>query len=186
VALSDQPKVQHASVWGNVSYGPAMLIYMCHFLVYNPVYLSMMIAVFNLISIFAVIVIGAKYFTKEIGLLAGIFLATNPWWVIFSRMIYNPTLIITIVSVAMLLTFAVIQKRQTFNVLILVTFDTATNLLLSIYFVLITVFLYLSILYHKHLFIGIFLSIVLYIPSIILQQRLFKKFFQVLVFIKQD
>lgn len=112
----DTQKFAEKSPWGNISWGPSLFLFFSPFFLIsqNPVTVSLLISIFNLLSIVLVIYLGYRFFSFTTGLVAGIFLATMPWWWIFSRMIYQPTPVPTFVALMMLLTFMVLEKPKSF------------------------------------------------------------------------
>lgn len=102
--------------WGNISWGPAIFYFFAPFFIFtkDPLHVSYLISIFNLTSVLGIVFIGSKYFSKKVGLIAGLILATNPWWVIFSRMIYQPTPVISLVTISMILFFKTIKKPKSF------------------------------------------------------------------------
>lgn len=100
--------------WGNISWGPALVFFFAFILKVSgdPIIASQIVAILNLISVLTVFYIGWKFFSLRIGVIAGFLLATQPWWVIFSRMIYQPSFVPTLISLSMLLTFLVLKESK--------------------------------------------------------------------------
>lgn len=100
--------------WGNVSWGPSLTFFFASVLAISrsPLVASQIIAVLNLISVAAVFYIGWRFFSPKVGVVAGLILAAHPWWVIFSRMFYQPSFVPSLVSISMLLTFLVLRSRK--------------------------------------------------------------------------
>lgn len=168
----DTQKFAEKSPWGNISWGPSLFLFYTPFLLISrdPIILSVSIALFNLLSILLTIFIGKKFFSSKVGLIAGLTLATQPWWFIFSRMIYQPTPIITIVSLSMFLFFAVYKNPKSlwYSLLIFSWIFLIELYAHSVLFVGLSAFLlFLSQrlkLINKYLFIGLLLSTTLIIP----------------------
>lgn len=91
--------------WGYPSWGPMQIFFYSPFVSIskNPILISILIIIFNSISIIAIYLIGKILISPKAGLLASILLATNPWWLIFSRMIYQPTPIVTLLTLCIIL-----------------------------------------------------------------------------------
>ncbi len=170
--LIDTQKFAEKSPWGNISWGPSLFFFYAPFFLVsrNPLLVSNMIAIFNLVSVVLVIYLGQKYFSKVAGLVAGLLLATHPWWYIFSRMIYQPTAVVSLIAISMVLFFMTLRKPNSFW-LALTIFSWVFLVELyvhSISFVLISaVSLFASIkfkLINRYLIIGIVTSLLLTVP----------------------
>ena len=159
------------NAWGQSSWGPIQIFFFAPFVMIsrNPVVLSTLIAIFNLISVLAVIYIGSKFISPFVGIVSGLFLATHPWWVIFSRMIYEPTPIPTFVSLGILVIFLVVKYKQTKWIIFLFPI---WSVLLQLYYHAITfvgigfigVLTQINKISVKYLFVGIFVSLILFLP----------------------
>jgi len=136
----------------------------------NPLLISYLVSIFNLISIIGIIYLASKYLSKTTGLVSGLILATQPWWVIFSRMIYQPTPVVSLMIISMILFFLIIKKPNS----IFYTFYIFLSVfLIEIYihtssFVVISVLLIILYLkkkiFNKFLVLGVFLSLFLIVP----------------------
>lgn len=173
--IFETQKFAEKSPWGNISWGPALFYFYTPFLFLskNPLLISYLISLFNLLSIMIIIYIGSKYISQKAGLLAGLILATQPWWTIFSRMIYQPTPVITLVTISMFLFLYTLKKPNSLLYSLLIF---SWIFLIEIYvhtfsFVLVSVLLLIIYLkkrfINKFLIIGIIISSILIIPFII-------------------
>lgn len=160
--------------WGYLSWGPSATFLFSLFFRFsgNPIVVSQIIAVFNFLSVIMVFYIGWRFYNFYVGAIAGFFLATHPWWIVFSRMIYTPSPIPSLVSVAMLLTFLIFEKKSTYvwsmliflwGILIQIYISTASIILSSA--VASLIYMRKQIL-SRFTLLGIFLLIILFIPSI--------------------
>lgn len=93
--------------WGYPSWGPVQIFFYSIFLLIskNPIVFSVLIAVFNLLSVVFVYLTAKGMFTRRAGLIAALALATHPWWVIFSRMLYQPSVVPTFVAATIYVTY---------------------------------------------------------------------------------
>ena len=100
--------------WGNVSWGPSLVFFFASVLSISrdPLVASLIIAVLNLISVSTVFYIGWKFFSPKAGLTAGLILAAHPWWIIFSRMFYQPSFVPSLISISILLTFLILKGKK--------------------------------------------------------------------------
>ena len=100
--------------WGHPSWGPMQIIFYAPFVLLsqNPILLSLLIAIFNSISIIAIYLIGKLLISPKAGLLAALLLTVHPWWLIFSRMIYQPSPIITLISLTILLSVYIYKNPK--------------------------------------------------------------------------
>jgi 4-amino-4-deoxy-L-arabinose transferase-like glycosyltransferase len=104
--------------FGNFSWGSSLIFLFTPFFLIstNVILVSQLIAVFNALSVVLVIYIGWRYFSPLTGLVAGLFLAVQPWWVVFSRMIYSPSMGPSWVALCMLLTFMVVKQAKSYAI----------------------------------------------------------------------
>lgn len=169
--LLQTQKFAEKSPWGNVSWGPSLFYLLSPFFLIskNPLTVSLLISVFNFVSVLLIIYLGKRYFSFGTGLIAGIFLATMPWWWIFSRMIYQPTLVPSFIAIMIFLTFKVLEKPKTFwivplvftwGVLLQLYFHTFSAVGVSTVFV---AYKFRKISY-KYLILGIVLTSFLFLP----------------------
>jgi len=178
------------SPWGNFSWGPMLTFLYSPFLAVskNPITASCLIALTNLLSVVVVLFIGWKFFGRRVGVISGILLATQPWWIIFSRMIYQPALIPTIIAFSMLSLFMTLKKPKSFWVATLVF---SWGILLQTYlitfsFILTSVVILFiglrnKIWSKKYFSFGIILNLIIYLPSLyfyIQNPEMFLRFFQ--------
>lgn len=103
-----------ASHWDNVPWGPALVYF------YYPLFLvssetpivGLLTTLVNALSIVLVYFLGTRYFSGMVGFGGALLLATQPYWVFFSRLIYQPTPVVTVTALIMLVTFvAMFEKR---------------------------------------------------------------------------
>ena len=89
--LTSQSFMQE-SCWLNVPWGPSLIFFYAFFLKISsdPLVIADLLTFFHLIGILLVIKIGWKYFSPVVGIISGFLLATNPYWVTYSRIIYQP------------------------------------------------------------------------------------------------
>lgn len=112
--IFETQRFAESSPWGNVTWGPSLFLFYSPFLILwkDPIAVSNAVAIFNSLSIIVIIYLANRYVSKIGSLTAGLLLATHPWWYVFSRMIYQPTPVLTVVSISMLLLFLVFQKPK--------------------------------------------------------------------------
>jgi 4-amino-4-deoxy-L-arabinose transferase-like glycosyltransferase len=170
--LFETQKFAEKAPWGNVSWGPALFYFYAPFLLITkaPLLISYLVAAFNLLSIAGIIYLGSYLFSKKAGLVAGFILATQPWWIIFSRMIYQPTPAITLIVISMILFFKTVKNPRSFYLsalifswlyLIEVYFHIASFVMLS---ALILFTVRFRRVFNKYLLIGLIASSVLVVP----------------------
>ncbi len=178
-----------ATAWENLSWGPSLVLFNSLFLYISsdPILVSYLMIFFNLFSVLLILYIGYEYFELSVGIVAAIFIATHPWWVVFSRMIYQPTPILTIVALSTIFLFKVINNPKSKYVLpliiswgILIQMYLLTFSFIAASLVSLILFTKLKINY-KYLFCAILILLILYIPSFkyyIDNPNLFFKFFE--------
>lgn len=101
--------------WGFPSWGPAQIFFWVPFLLIskNPILISQLAAVFNLLGIIFIFLIGQKFFSRKVAIIASLILVVHPWSVVFSRMIYQPTPVITLTAISMFLNFYILDNPKT-------------------------------------------------------------------------
>lgn len=172
----DTQRYAERSPWGNISWGPSLIFFFSIFFLVskNPITVSLLISIFNLLSVILVVLIGKRYFSFSAGLIAGIFLATMPWWWVFSRMIYQPAPVPTFMAILILLTFCVIGKPKSFwiapliftwGILLQLYFHSLSVVLVSIIFIA-SKFKKLS---YEYLLLGIIITSFLFLPYLKIQ-----------------
>jgi hypothetical protein len=114
----DSYRFVNVNPWGYPSWGPVQIFFFSAFLSLsrNPITVSCLVATFNLISILLIVYVGWKFFSPAAGIVGGIFLALHPWWIIFSRMIYEPTPVPTFIGASMLLSLWVYKNPKSWLV----------------------------------------------------------------------
>lgn len=170
--ILETQKFAEKAPWGNISWGPALFYFYSPFLILtrNPLMISYLVSIFNIVSVLGVIYLTTKHISKKAGLFAGLILATQPWWVIFSRMIYQPTPVISLVIISMLLFFAVIKKPNSpfYSLYILLLAVLVEIYAHTISFAIISVLLLVVYLkrkiFNRFLFLGFILSLSLILP----------------------
>jgi 4-amino-4-deoxy-L-arabinose transferase-like glycosyltransferase len=159
--------------WGTYSWGPAMILFYSIFFLFshNPVTVTSLVIIFNAVSIIGLFYLGKRFFSLPVAFISAFFLAIHPWWVIFSRMIYQPTPVIPFVIVTMFLFLHTISRKKSIAVMFLLPLwvvllqlyiNTAGYIFIS-GCLLIFFFRRLSILYFL---LGILLSLLCFIPYI--------------------
>lgn len=157
--------------WGFPSWGSAQIFIYAPFLLISrhPLALSLFSAGLNALSIIIMYWIGVKYYSNLVGLISALLLATHPWWVIFSRMIYQPSPIITFVCISMFLLFYSLKHNRKFISILIISWTVLFQLYIhSISFILPSLLL---LLFHlkqtdfRYLIVGIFASCILVLPE---------------------
>lgn len=177
--IFETQKFAEKAPWGNISWGPSLFYFYAPFLLIskNPLALSYLLAIFNVISILGIIYLSSKYLSKKTGLFAGLILAIQPWWVIFSRMIYQPTPVITLIVISMIFYFFTLKKPNSiyysllifsWTFLVEIYFHTISFVLIS--FMLIIIHNYKKML-NKYLIVGIIISNFLIIPFVLIDSK---------------
>lgn len=102
------------SVWLNVPWGPMLIFFYSFFLKINsdPLVVANMLTLFHFMGIIFIIKFGWKFFSPTVGVLSGLLMATHPYWVTYSRIIYQPAPIITFIIISMYLLFSVIKENN--------------------------------------------------------------------------
>ncbi len=162
------------SPWGNFSWGPVLIWFYVPFILLttNPLWASILITVFNSLSIVMVYLIGKHFFTRRVGLIAAFLLALTPWWMIFSRMVYQPTPVPTFVTLCLYLTFLVIEHKKKWAIAMLIVL---WGVLLQLYLICISIIassgiislIKLNRLSKKSIAAGVFMVALLFVPSVL-------------------
>ncbi len=169
----DSYKYVGINPWGAPSWGPAQLFFWAPFLLVTkePISISQLSVLFNLIGVVAIYFLGKKFFSPTVGILSALTVTTHPWSVIFSRMIYQPTPVITLVVVCMFLSFYIFENPKTKVVAVLVLLwafiyqiyiHTFSFVVSSFGFLLIN----LERISKRYFFFGVTLAILFFLPSI--------------------
>lgn len=175
--------------FGNFSWSSALIFLLTPFFLVSsdPITVSQLIAIYNAISIAVVIYLGWRYFSAAVGLVAGFFFTVQPWWVIFSRMIYSPGLGPTLVVLCMLATFAVVKQPRTWLLgIALATWGILAQIYINHFSVIFVSFFSCLVAVRKSLNIyslltGIVFILILFIPPVYYYQRhpeMFAAYFQ--------
>lgn len=161
------------SCWLNVPWGPSLVFFYAFFLKISsdPLIVANLLSIFHFLGVGLIIILGWKYFSPTVGVIAGLLLATNPYWFTYSRIIYQPAPVITFIVISMYLLMSAVKDRNrisfvllpvSWSVLIQMYLPTYSFIFVSILFL---VFNYKTVRY-KYIFFGIFLSLILFIPTI--------------------
>lgn len=175
--------------WGNVPWGPSLLYFYASILLIspNPIIASIITSVINLISVLVVAFVGKKYFSARVGFISALILAANPWWVIFSRMVYQPTPVPTFSAIAILTTFYFLEKPKSFVSTIILGLS---GILFQLYISSLAITIPMIILFLSkirkiklpYILFGLIFLILLFLPSAFYyskNQNMFKAFFSV-------
>ncbi len=161
------------SVWLNVPWGPMLIFFYSFFLKINsdPLVVANMLTLFHFIGIIFIIKFGWKFFSPTVGVLSGLLMATHPYWVTYSRIIYQPAPIITFIIISMYLLFSVIKENNKVSTALLpiswvVLFQIYIPTYSFIFISLIFLFLNFKKINWTWLSFGILFSILLYLPSV--------------------
>lgn len=175
--MTSQEYVQE-SVWRNIPWGPSLVFFYSFFLNFSgdPLTVANYLTVFNFLGIVLMIYMGWKFFSPTVGALSGLLLATNPYWVSYSRIIYQPAPLPTFLIISMFLTFLAIKERNkiaafliptTWVILFQIYIPTYAFILVSLIFLLIN---YIKTdskkVTLKYFIFGIIFSFILLLPSI--------------------
>ncbi len=170
--MTSQSYVQE-SVWRNIPWGPSLIFFYSFFLKISsdPLVVADLLTIFNFLGIIAIVCMGWRFFSPTVGVLSGLLLATNPYWVSYSRIIYQPAPLITFLVISMFLTLLVIKEKNkiatfllpiTWVILFQIYIPTYAFIAVSLFF-LIANYKQVDI---KHFLFGILFSLILLIPSI--------------------
>lgn len=161
------------SVWRNVPWGPSLVLFYSLFLKISasPLIVSYMLSFINLIAIVALVIFSWKYFSKEVGIIAGFMLAFNPYWLTYVRLIYQPSPITFFIPISMYLFFETTHgKNKWATILLPISWVILIQIYLPTYAFILTSFLamifFLRKINFKYLTAGILLSLILFIPSV--------------------
>lgn len=163
-----------ATSWGNLSWGPLLVLFNSIFLklTVNPISISILMIIFNYLSVVFIFITGYKFFNKNVAIVASLIIATHPWWIIFSRMIYQPAPVPTFVSISLFLLFSVIKDHKSKYIFLLVFTWTLLlqSYLITISFVTLSFVILLietrAKVNYKYLTFGIIISFMLLVPSL--------------------
>lgn len=154
-----------------ISWGPFLIYFLIPFflLTYHPLFLSWLMVFFNFLGVIFTYLLGKKIFNQKVGIFASFFLASFPWAVVFSRMVYQPTPLLTFVPLASYLTFVTVEEEKSnwllFFPLILSMMVQIHFLTLSLAFVFF-VYLVLNLkkMEKKKLILGLIIGLFLWFP----------------------
>lgn len=159
--------------WGYPSWGVTQLLFWIPFLLISrdPITISVLITLFNLLGIIFVYLLGCQFFSKKVAIIASLFLTLNPWSIVFSRIIYQPTPVITLIAISMYISFLILKNPKS-RVLFFIPFlwafiyqvyvHTAAFLLIS-FGLIVSKFKKIS---KKYFLGGLVLGIIIFIPYI--------------------
>ena len=164
-------KYAERSPWGNISWGPSLFLFFAPFLLISthPITVSVLVACFNILSVVTVVFIGWRYFSPTAGLVAGLLMATHPWWVIFSRMIYQPTPVPTLIALGILMILMIVEEDKVnwtiplvllWGILIQIYFHSISFVFVSASFMVIK----FQKRFLKKILLGLVLSSLIFIP----------------------
>lgn len=160
------------SPWGNISWGSSLVFFFALILKISqdPLVASKIIAVLNLISIIGIFYIGRKFFSLKTAFISALVLSVQPWWVIFSRMVYQPSFVPSLITISMLLTFLVIENpKKYFLAPLIFSWSLLTQFYLISLSFIVTGFLFVVSIFKKlniyWTLAGIILSIGIFVPS---------------------
>jgi hypothetical protein len=161
------------SPWGNISWGPSLIFFFSLVLKISsdPLVASRIVAFLNLISVFAVFYIGLKFFSLRVGVVAGLILSLHPWWIIFSRMVYQPSFVPSLISLSMLLTFLTLKKpKSLFSGFLIFSWSLLIQFYLSTLSFIVTSAIFLMARLKKisiyWIFFGLALSAIVFVPTV--------------------
>lgn len=151
----------------------------------DPILLSLLIALFNGFSIVIIYLTGSKYSTKT-AIISALVLATQPWWNIFSRMIYQPTAIMVPIILSLWLFLKVWGKpKDKLVCLLILSWAILFQLYVHTFSFILTSALALLTkikkLNFKMAMLGLSLSLMLFLPAIkyyLQNPKEFEGFFQ--------
>lgn len=156
-----------------ITWGPFLIYFLMPFFLLSrhPVVISQLVAGFNFLGIIFTYLLAKKLFNQKTAIFSAFFLSVFPWSVIFSRMIYNPTPLLTFIPLMIYITVLVVKEKRESLLLILpfiwsmvVQFHILSScLVLLSFFYLVFHFKKIN---WKKLFLGILFSLVLWLPLI--------------------
>lgn len=161
------------SVWLNIPWGPSLIFFYSVFLKISsdPLIISYFLTAFHFLGIVVMIVLGWRYFSPTTGVFAGLLLATNPYWVTYSRIIYQPAPIITFIVISMYFLISAIRDKNYFSAMFL----PASWVVLFQMYIPTYIFILFSLIYglfnfksinKKGLLVGILVSLFLMLPVV--------------------
>lgn len=170
--LTSQSYVQE-SVWKNIPWGPSLIYFYSFFLNISsdPLVVSDLLTIFNFIGIITIVWLGWKFFSPNVGVFSGLLLSTNFYWVTYSRIIYQPSQLVTFQIIAMLLTIISVREKNNKSIFFL---PIVWVILFQIYiptyaFIFVSLF-YMALNYKnlniKYFALGIIFSSILLIPTL--------------------
>lgn len=163
-----------ATSWGNLSWGPLLVFFNALFLIIttNPIHVSQLMILFNLLSLVFIFLMASEFFSKKVAIISALTLAIHPWWIVFSRMIYQPTPVPTFIAASLFFLFKTIKNPKSIWIIPLIL---SWVLLLQSYLITIS-FIFVSlviIIYetklkvnYKYFFLAAILVIITFVPSI--------------------
>jgi hypothetical protein len=166
------------SVWGNIPWGPSLVFFYAIFLKISndPLMISYLLSATNILGVLSVTVLTWKYFSKNAGIFVGFLLATNPYWLTYVRIIYQPSPVTLFIPISMLLLFLYIGSK---NKLALVLLPVSWAILIQVYlptysFILTSLLALFFCIKRKDFFwllLGAGLSLILFLPSALFYSR---------------
>ncbi len=170
--LTSQSYMQESS-WLNVPWGPALVYFYALFfkLSSDPLVVSNLLSIFHITSIIFIIKLGWKFFSPTVGVISGLLLSTNPYWIIYSRIIYQPAPVITFIVISMYLLLSVIKDRnRTSTVLLPISWIVLFQMYIPTYsFIFVSIVALLlnyKKIHIKSILVGLFASLLICVPTI--------------------
>lgn len=170
-----------ASPWGNLSWGPALVILLSVFLKisYSPIVISQLMVVFNFLGLIVLFVLMKENFSLRAAIVSSVIYTTHPWLYIFSRMFYQPSVVPTLVMLSTYLLFKIInineKKNKKYDIYFILLFILwgvliQSYLISSVFILLSLVSLFIEkrkkVLKFKYLAYLIIPNLIFFIPSI--------------------
>lgn len=160
------------SVWRNIPWGPSLVFFYSVFLRFSndPLTISYMLSFVNLGAIIVLAFVLWKNFSKSIALASLFLITTNPYWVTYVRIIYQPSPVTFFIPLSMAIFFeAVFNKKWWAYILLPISWVILFQIYIPTYSFILTSVIF-SIFFvkkvnFKFLTIGLFLSFALLIPT---------------------
>lgn len=138
----------------------------------DPVVVSVMIALYNGVGVLLMYLLFKKLFGRSIALFSVLLIVVSPWHVVFSRMIYNPSVLLPLVIFAYLLLVLIKEGKKWACIVLPIVMSAMSQVYLiggataSLVILLMLLVNLRKRIDYKRLVLGILLGIVLWIPVI--------------------
>ena len=161
------------SSWLNVAWGPALIFFYALLIKISPdpIIVSYLLTLLNSVAILAIIAAGWRNFSPKVGVIAGAFLALNPYLFTYSRIIYQPSPLTFFIPISIYFYFEAIKHKSYALVLLPILWVIMFQIYIPIFsFILVSILFllfYLKRQDYKFMILGILMSMIFMFPSFV-------------------